>query len=1067
MNGLFDLLHGQLGQRLTWTLLHFVWQGLAVVLLLTVLFWILRVRKAHARYAISVFALLAMVACLPATFILVKLPVPTPSPLIAETVPSRQLSSPVNAGCQAELQPADSDQRYARPLGMGSMSQPAHSAAWPASFDYAQILSVSQPYLLMLWSLGVILLSVRLLLGLACLSRVREGKTRVTEKVARRVVHLAKLLGFAKIPPAFSSLRVAEAVALGFMRPMILIPAAWLVEMTPEVLEAVIAHELAHIRRWDLWVNLFQHFVETLLFYHPAVWWLSRCIRREREMCCDELAVSATGRRVTYVDALQEVVRRRVRAIQPAAATVIAIGGNKMAILERVRYLLGVTPAQDNIRWWPVGILTMLVPLLFWFSPVLGAKPDAAEDAVKVTSKATSSIKAADAKSTAEDLKLEKSTPHDSSNEVAQPTGKTQRDGPADWRLSGVVRGPDGTTVARADVYLEVGLPQRPSDKLRPPALPLEENAQRQFEPKPEYHIIGQARTDTAGHFVLEPKSLPVGDEVCRIVAVAKHFGLVIQLWDRKASELEIRLPSMVLIEGRLLTPDRTPAADVVVKAIYLSRGKDYYPIVDQFLAEKDYPPYWPRPARSNAQGEFTLDGVPAGCHLLLDLTHPSFAREDVTVDTDQGPTEGTRGFEIPLLPPTFTHILEPPRPVEGIVTTADTGKPLAGVLVEVTPMDRHGGMPILTHTDATGHFRVSDKAGEHYFITVFPLPDSGYLAESVCGERWPQGAKSFVQDFKLARGALVQGRVLNNASGKPIAGASVEYHPSPKNPNSKTANRDRDYEFRNPVLTDGEGRFELTGLEGAGYLTVETPERIYIRKPLSEGQDYHSRVMPMGYTVIDGAPQAASNEEVVIRLQRGRTVTLQAVGPDGERLPSVIAAWEGRDALHEEIWDHGESFSEGKITIRDIDPERTTRVFMIDLQRKIGAAYDITSETPQGPVEVRLQPNATITGQAVSADDEPADAQAYLKMCFDPQIKQLSTKEPDIFRYQFYDNFTDQQGHNEHIPGGRFSFDNVLPGIPLSVTATENGQRSRTISVDPLRPGERRDLGRVILQAK
>jgi UDP-N-acetylmuramoyl-L-alanyl-D-glutamate--2,6-diaminopimelate ligase len=79
---------------------------------------------------------------------------------------------------------------------------------------------------------------------------------------------------------------------------MVLLPVCWLTEMTPEVLEAVVAHELAHVRRWDLWVNLFQRLVETLLFYHPAVWWVSRRVRLEREMCCDELAVSVTGERL-------------------------------------------------------------------------------------------------------------------------------------------------------------------------------------------------------------------------------------------------------------------------------------------------------------------------------------------------------------------------------------------------------------------------------------------------------------------------------------------------------------------------------------------------------------------------------------------------------------------------------------------------------------------------------------------------------------------------------------------------------------------------------------------------
>ena len=117
----------------------------------------------------------------------------------------------------------------------------------------------------------------------------------------------------------------------GFLRPMVLLPAAWLVEMPPAMLEAVIAHELAHIRRFDLWVNLFQRLLETLLFYHPAVWWLSRRVRLAREMCCDELAAAATGERVVYASALELAARKR---LVPARSLLeVALGVTRMTLL--------------------------------------------------------------------------------------------------------------------------------------------------------------------------------------------------------------------------------------------------------------------------------------------------------------------------------------------------------------------------------------------------------------------------------------------------------------------------------------------------------------------------------------------------------------------------------------------------------------------------------------------------------------------------------------------------------------------------------------------------------------
>ncbi len=544
----------------------------------------------------------------------------------------------------------------------------------------------------------------------------------------------------------------------------------------------------------------------------------------------------------------------------------------------------------------------------------------------------------------------------------------------------------------------------------------------------------------------------------------AKHFGLARQSWDGKAAELEIHLPAMVLIEGRLLAPDRSPAADVVVKLTDLNRGKEHWGI-DQFLAEKDYPPYWPRPVRTGPNGGFTLTGMPVGCHLVLDLTHPSFAREEVRIDTGQGATDLTRSFGIALLPPTFTHILSPPRPVEGVVTAADTGRPLPALLVEVIPMNRGGGMQIYTHTDADGHYRVSDKAAELYFVTVYPPPDSGYLGAYVDRGRWPKDAQSMIQDFKLHSGIVVRGRVLDDTTGKPVAGASVQYHAGPKNPNTKIVGSGLSYESRNSVLTDAEGRFTLTGLSGAGYLSVETPEPIYIRTPLAGVQSRYKRSWPMGYTPIDLLPDA-SNKEVIVRLARGRTVTLQAVGPDGEHLSSVLAAWEGRSAVHNEVWESSEAFPEGKVVVKAVDPDITTRVFMFNLEQKLGAVYDITAKTPAEPMEIRMQPLGTITGRVVTEDGEPADAQVYLKVSLVPEVKQLSTKEPEIFRYAFYSNLTREHGGDQRIPGGRFRLDNVLPGIPLLVAAAAGHGSSKCVSIEPLQPGEHRDAGKVVLSA-
>lgn len=374
----FDLPYEPAWEPATLTLLHFLWQGLLVAAVLVLVLWLLRVRRAPARYTLSLLALLAMAACPLVTFALLERP--------AERVEFSDRMPPAGAVGdvpETESAPVDAEQ----PTGAASPKPEATAAQQPARSGNPQAWSQAvvdfvrahQSHVLVGWSVGVCLLSVRLLLSVIGLYWVRGGRCPIPAELAACAARLSERLQLRFAPIVLASERIREALVVGFVRPVVLLPAAWLTEMTPEVLEAVIAHELAHIRRWDLWVNVFQRVVETLLFYHPAVWWLSRRVRLEREMCCDELAVAATGRRGVYVDALELMARKRFVPAKPALAP--AIGGNKMVVLNRIRYIAGFSPSRDRARWWPVGLLTLLVLAAVWLASTSAGQPkERAED---------------------------------------------------------------------------------------------------------------------------------------------------------------------------------------------------------------------------------------------------------------------------------------------------------------------------------------------------------------------------------------------------------------------------------------------------------------------------------------------------------------------------------------------------------------------------------------------------------------------------------------------------------------------------------------------------------------
>jgi hypothetical protein len=150
---------------------------------------------------------------------------------------------------------------------------------------------------------------------------------------------------------------VAEVpTVIGWLRPVILVPVSAFVGLSPQQIEALLAHELAHIRRHDYLVNLLQTAVETLLFYHPAVWWVSRQIRTEREHCCDDLAVAACGNVLTYARALAELEELRSSSAGTAVSQLAVAadgGGRGGSLLKRIQRLIETptSPHQRSSAW--------------------------------------------------------------------------------------------------------------------------------------------------------------------------------------------------------------------------------------------------------------------------------------------------------------------------------------------------------------------------------------------------------------------------------------------------------------------------------------------------------------------------------------------------------------------------------------------------------------------------------------------------------------------------------------------------------------------------------------------
>ncbi len=335
------------------TLLHFFWQGVFIALLIHWTFRLLANRTANTRYLVGLGGLCLM-AVAPVITLTALMPRSDVPPLPVTTI--------------AESREPASD----RPIiAQGSATSQVTA---PATFAVSQPAPSSDSFHLWvveLWCAGVLLFGMRLLLGFASQLRwswPRAGLPEDLHAIVQRLASSLKML----LPRVYLSPRVPEALALGILRPIVLVPAAWLTEIPLPMLEAILAHELAHLRRYDLLVNLLQRVLETLLFYHPAVWWLSARVRQERELCCDALAVEVTGNRVLYAQTLERVARLAGNRAEWNGA--IGVGGRPMNLLERVRLVLGA-PATFKPRSGMAGFISIAAAaFLCWLA--LAPKPE-------------------------------------------------------------------------------------------------------------------------------------------------------------------------------------------------------------------------------------------------------------------------------------------------------------------------------------------------------------------------------------------------------------------------------------------------------------------------------------------------------------------------------------------------------------------------------------------------------------------------------------------------------------------------------------------------------------------
>ena len=347
---------------MAWALVHFLWQGALVAVVLAGLLAVTRNRSSNLRYGIACGALILMALAPVITAFYVFEPA--------------AISPPASAGAAGTNPAAAATVGGATPSTIAAV--PSTIAAAPFSTTLRSLLEPRLPMLVALWLAGVALLSVVHLQGWRQVRRLRRDTRAVDERWQQALTRIAGRLGIDRTIEIFETALLEVPAVVGWWRPVVLVPVNALTGLTPQQLEAVLAHELAHIRRRDDLLNLAQLTVETLLFYHPAVWWVSRQIRIERENCCDDLAVSLCESPASYARALADL--EGLRRTTPA----LALGADGGSLLTRVRRLVGRTEPTSTRSWVGMAVAAVVsasvaacgAAVLFYASPALADPQD-------------------------------------------------------------------------------------------------------------------------------------------------------------------------------------------------------------------------------------------------------------------------------------------------------------------------------------------------------------------------------------------------------------------------------------------------------------------------------------------------------------------------------------------------------------------------------------------------------------------------------------------------------------------------------------------------------------------
>ncbi len=546
---------------------------------------------------------------------------------------------------------------------------------------------------------------------------------------------------------------------------------------------------------------------------------------------------------------------------------------------------------------------------------------------------------------------------------AARPDDPAPKPAPGRMFVVGRVLDPEGKPVPGAIVVASA------RTKLSPRVARLEGQHQA---------VIAHAAADGSGRFRLDaPRTSSTRNDEFMAIALAPGFAVgwaeIDPDLDQPAADISLRREQV--IKGRLFDLQERPAQGVVVSVSAIRRVLAPEPQgSDLPRAHLDGPSYWfrvndipawPKPVTTDAEGRFELHGIGHRLEAQLSIIDPRFAIQMIDVATDDSPDAKS-----------FAAALQPARIFTGRVTYADTGKPVPEARIQIAAggAGQRGFRTIPFQANADGRFRANPLPGDVFAIAAIPLVGEPYLAASRRIE-WPKGAAEQSVDLALPRGVPIRGKVTEEGSKAPVAGAWVMFVPrSAPGANASGSGQ---------AESQADGSFELAvGPAAGGYLAVQGPSEDFVLRAIGNREFYEG--LPGGrpiysHSFIACAPKSGgSGLEVQVTLRRGQTVSGRIVGPDDQPVPDTWIM--GRAALGPgsvawRVWSgfyHGTAPS-GRFELHGIDPDTEIPVYFFQPKRKLGAVAHLSGKSAAGgPITIRLEPCGSAVARLVDAGNKP-----------------------------------------------------------------------------------------------